>query len=204
MQQLDWLDKTLYINRNHLSIRLLPKFIDAGEADTLLKHLIELTAWQQPRIKVYGKWHPTPRLVSFYGDAQLSYGYSETLHGPQPWTAKLSELNSRLSRMSCKKFNSVLLNYYRDGRDTMGWHADDEIELGTQPTIASLSLGAARDIHFKSKTGKDELIKLNLVAGSLLIMEGDTQQYWLHHIPKRAKCTTPRINLTFRNIIATN
>lgn len=204
MQQLDWLDKTLDINRNHLSIRLLPDFIDADEADTLLKHLIEVTAWQQPRIKVYGKWHPTPRLVSFYGDAQRSYGYSKTLHGPQPWTAKLSELNSRLSRISCKKFNTVLLNYYRDGRDTMGWHADDEKELGTRSTIASLSLGAARDIHFKSKSGKDELIKLNLASGSLLIMEGDTQQYWLHHIPKRARCTTPRINLTFRNIIATN
>jgi alkylated DNA repair dioxygenase AlkB len=204
MQQLDRLDKTLNINRNHLSIRLLPGFIDAGEADTLLKHLIEVTAWQQPRIKVYGKWHPTPRLVSFYGYAPLSYGYSDTLHEPQPWTEKLSDLNARLSRMPCKRFNSVLLNYYRDGRDTMGWHADDEKELGTQPTIASLSLGAARDIHFKSKSGEDELIKLNLASGSLLIMEGDTQQYWLHHIPKRAKCTTPRINLTFRNIIARN
>jgi alkylated DNA repair dioxygenase AlkB len=82
----------------------------------------------------------------------------------------------------------------------MGWHADDEKELGGQPNIASLSLGAARDIHFKSKHGEREMLKLNLPSGSLLIMDGETQRYWLHHIPKRAKCTTPRINLTFRNI----
>jgi alkylated DNA repair dioxygenase AlkB len=200
MQQRDWLDPAVKIRRNHLAIRLLPEFISSTRADILLKHLIDTTPWQQPRVKVYGKWHPTPRLVSFYADEQLSYGYSQTLHGALPLTTTLSNLKARISRLTSIPFNAVLLNYYRDGRDTMGWHADDEKELGIQPAIASLSLGAGRDIHFKSRNGDEELVKLNLPSGSLLIMDGDTQHYWLHHIPKRAKCTTPRVNLTFRNI----
>ncbi|MCP4008733.1 MAG: alpha-ketoglutarate-dependent dioxygenase AlkB [Proteobacteria bacterium] len=200
MQQRDWLDPSLDISRKHLAIRLLPEFISSARADILLKHLIDNTPWQQPRVKVYGKWHPTPRLVSFYADEKLSYGYSQTLHGALPLTTTLFDLKTRISQLTSIPFNAVLLNYYRDGRDTMGWHADDEKELGVQPTIASLSLGAARDIHFKSRNGGEELVKLNLPSGSLLIMDGDTQHYWLHHIPKRAKCTTPRVNLTFRNI----
>ena len=203
MLQKDWLDDALVIRRDNLSIQLLPEFISSGEGNTLLKQLIKNTPWQQPRIKVYGKWHPTPRLVSFHGDEQLLYGYSQTLHGPQPWSNALLDLKNRVCSQSCQSFNSVLLNYYRNGQDTMGWHADDEKELGKQATIASLSVGAARDIHFKSKAGNGEVIKLNLPSGSLLIMDGNTQHNWLHHIPRRAKCITPRINLTFRNILTT-
>ena len=201
MLQKDWLNDALSIHRDKLSIQLLPDFISANEANTLLKHLIENIVWQQPRIKVYGKWHPTPRLVSFHGDKQLVYGYSETLHGTQRWSNVLLDLKTRVCLQTAQHFNSVLLNYYRNGQDTMGWHADDEKELGRQATIASLSVGAARDIHFKSKTGNGEMIQINLPPGSLLIMDGDTQHNWLHHIPKRAKCITPRINLTFRNIL---
>jgi alkylated DNA repair dioxygenase AlkB len=201
MLQNDWLDDSLTIRRDKLSIQLLPEFISAAEGNALLKQLIEITPWQQPRIKVYGKWHPMPRLVSFYGDKRLSYGYSKMRHGTQAWSSTLLDLKTRVCSQTSRQFNSVLLNYYRNGQDTMGWHADDEKELGRKPTVASLSLGAARDMHFKSKTGNGEVIKLNLPSGSLLIMGGDTQHNWLHHIPKRAKCFTPRINLTFRNIL---
>ncbi len=180
MQQRDWLDPSLDIRRKHLAIRLLPEFISSTRADILLKHLIDNTPWQQPRVKVYGKWHSTPRLVSFYAEEQLSYGYSQTLHCALPITTTLFDLKTRISRLTSIPFNAVLLNYYRDGRDTMGWHADNEKELGIQPAIASLRLGAARDIHFKSRNGGEELVKLNLPSGSLRIMDGDTQHYSLN------------------------
>ncbi len=202
MLQKDWLGDTLSIRRDKLSIQLLPEFISAVEANALLAHLIETTPWQQPRIKVYGKWHPTPRLVSFHGDEQLLYAYSQTLNGTQLWSSTLLDMKTRVCLQTSQRFNSVLLNYYRNGQDTMGWHADDERELGRRPSSASLSLGAARDIHLKSNTGNAELIKLNLPSGSLLLMDGDTQHNWLHHIPKRAKCVAPRINLTFRHILS--
>lgn len=200
MQQLDLIDDSFCISQDHLSIRLQPGFLSQIQADKLLAQLIETTAWQQPKLKVYGKWHRTPRLVSFVGEPNLNYKYSNTLHDTQSWTATLSNLKKRVEAFSGESFNCVLLNYYRDGQDTMGWHADDEPELGPRPTIASLSIGAARDIHFKPKAG-GELIKLNLPCASLFLMKGQTQQYWLHHIPKRAQCDTPRINLTFRQIL---
>ena len=102
--------------------------------------------------------------------------------------------------MAEREFNAVLLNYYRNGHDTMGWHADDEPELGQQPVIASLSLGASREIFFKPKHGKGTRIALTLTSGSLLIMREETQRRWLHHIPKRTRCRPPRVNLTYRRI----
>lgn len=199
MQQLDLMDSDLSIRRKHLSLNLQTTFLSAGEADRLLHQLIKTTAWQQPRLKVYGKWHLSPRLIQFYGDAHLEYRYSNMQQKPLAWTSILRDIKHRIEACSTKQYNSTLLNYYRDGQDTMGWHADDESVLGEQPVIASLSIGAARDIHFKPKNG-GELIKLSLPSGSLLIMEGKTQAHWLHHIPKRARCKVPRINLTFRMI----
>lgn len=201
MQQLVLIDDGLCISQDHLSIELQTGFLSETQANKLLKHLIATTSWQQPKLKVYGKWHRTPRLVRFVGDPNLNYKYSNTLHDTQAWTTALTALKKRIEALSGKAYNCVLLNYYRDGQDTMGWHADDEAELGQQPTIASLSIGAARDIHFKPKIG-GALIKLNLPCGSLLLMRGQTQEYWLHHIPKRAQCDSPRINLTFRQIMA--
>lgn len=200
MQQLDFISNRLTINRDQLSLRLLPNFLSAAEADTLLDEFLETTPWQQPRVKVYGKWHLTPRLLCFYGESGIDYTYSNTLHETQAWTPRLLELNKRVEQASTHHFNSVLLNYYRNGQDTMGWHADDEKELGPQPCIVSLSLGAARDIHFRHKTKRIEKIKINLPAGSMLIMDGKTQQAWQHHIPKRANCSEARINLTFRMV----
>lgn len=199
MQQLDLINSGFSISRDHLSLNLHTGFLAASEADALLQQLIETTNWQQPKLKVYGKWHPTPRLISFHSHGGLNYKYSNTLHTTQAWTPALSDLKQRIEAISNTQYNAVLLNYYRDGQDTMGWHADDEPELGNRPTIASLSIGAPRDIHFKPKHG-GKLIKINLPSGSLLLMDGQTQNRWLHHIPKRAKCLIPRINLTFRMI----
>ncbi|MEE9446663.1 MAG: alpha-ketoglutarate-dependent dioxygenase AlkB [Arenicellales bacterium] len=205
MQQLDFINSSRNLfQREHLSLALTENFLSVDKSKILLHHLIEVTQWQQPRIKVYGKWHLTPRLLQFYGDEGLVYEYSKTLRGTLAWTQTLFELKTRVSNATGADYNCVLLNYYRDGQDTMGWHADDEPELGVQANIASLSLGANRDIHFKPKaTAKittHETIKLALPSGSLLTMQGDTQEYWLHHIPKRARCHAPRINLTFRAI----
>lgn len=201
MQQNNLLGDIDCISTPHLSIRLVRNFIPAAEAHDLLEQLIKKTHWEQPRIRVYGKWHLTPRLVCFHADESVSYAYSQIHHAARKWTPLLLDLTVRVSKASDASYNAVLLNYYRDGQDSIGWHADDEKELGEQPTIASLSLGTARDIYFKPKTGKGELIKFNLPSGSLLIMSGNTQQYWLHHLPRRTGCTTPRINLTFRKIL---
>ncbi len=202
MQQLDLLNpEPLEIRRGGLSLLLIPDFLNAQQSSELFTHLAKNTPWQQPRIRVYGKWHPTPRLVSFYGDPGLRYQYSSTLHGTLPWTPQLQAVRQSIETQFRQSFNCVLLNQYRDGQDSMGWHADDEAELGEQATIASLSLGAARDIHFKSRSAKGEKICLSLPHGSLLLMTGDTQKYWLHHVPRRARCKQARINLTFRTIL---
>ena len=202
MQQLDLLNpEPLEIRRDGLSLLLIPDFLSAQQSSELFTHLVKSTPWQQPRLKVYGKWHPTPRLVSFYGDPGLRYQYSRTLHGTLAWTPQLQAAKQSVEKQCGHSFNCVLLNQYRDGQDTMGWHADDEAELGKQPIIASLSLGVARDIHFKLRAAKGEKFSLTLAAGSLLIMSGDTQKHWLHHVPKRAHCMQPRINLTFRTIL---
>lgn len=206
MRQLDFLhegrpDKgAIEIKRDGLLLKFIPDFLSSQASEDLLRLLIQDTPWQQPELKVYGKWHPTPRLVSFYGDKGLHYRYSSALHGTLNWTPELRTLKQSIAQYCQCAFNCVLLNHYRDGQDTMGWHADDEPELGYQPTIASLSLGAVRDIHFKSHVAKGKKISLTLPGGSLLIMSGSTQQHWLHHVPKRSRCTQARINLTFRHI----
>ena len=200
MQQADLLSDSCRIYRDHLDIELHGGFLSETRARTLLDHLLETTPWQQPRVKVWGKWHRTPRLVALYGNKGLHYAYSETLHGALPWTAQLTRLKQQVEKACTQRFNAVLLNYYRDGQDTMGWHADDETELGLQPCIASLSLGAARDIHFRPKSRACPPVHLNLQHGSLLLMRGDTQQHWQHHVPRRASCREPRLNLTFRFI----
>ena len=189
-------------HRDHLDIELYTGFLQDQHARQLLRHLIKSTPWQQPRLKVWGKWHLTPRLVAFYGDPERRYSYSENPHTALNWTAELTGLKQRIENAHAQRYNAVLLNYYRDGQDTIGWHADDEAELGERPTIASLSLGAARDMHFRSRSGDHRPIHLNLPSGSLLLMRGDTQHYWQHHLPRRARCTEPRINLTFRYIHA--
>ena len=200
MHQLDLLGTTEHIRRDGLEIDLVQDFLAPGEASRVLQQLIETTPWEQPRVRVYGKWHLTPRLVSFHAEPDLAYAYSEWLHAARPWTPMLLDLRQRLAAAANSPFNAVLLNYYRDGRDSIGWHADDETELGADPVIASLSVGAARELFFKPRGGQGERLSLRLASGSLMIMRGKTQQNWLHHLPRRARCSRPRVNLTFRLI----
>ncbi len=181
---------------------LLWRQVDLGcNYDQLMAQLVDETAWRQEKITVYGKPYPQPRLSAWHGD--MGYSYSGIRLQPLPWTPVLWRLKQRIETLTQERFNSVLLNYYRDHNDSMGMHSDDERELGKQPAIASLSLGEARDFILKHRRRKDlKPVKLPLDSGSLLLMRGDTQQNWRHGINKLRRACGPRINLTFRNIIA--
>lgn len=156
-------------------------------------------AWQQDEVIVFGSKHLTPRLSCWMGDSWMSYTYSNNQMRPQPWTGLPMKIKKVIEDLTGENFNSVLINYYRDGQDSNGWHADDETELGREPVIASLSLGASRDFYLRNKSDHRDKVKLSLQAGSLLMMRGRTQELWQHCVPKRAKAG-PRINLTFRTI----
>lgn len=167
--------------------------------DSLLQELIESSDWRQEEITVYGKPYLQPRLSAWHGD--LSYSYSGIRLEPLPWTPTLLDLKACVEALTENQFNSVLLNYYRDQNDSMGMHSDDERELGSQPAIASLSLGEERTFLLKHKTRKNlKTVKLALPPGSLLLMQGDTQRYWRHGINKERRPCGPRVNLTFRAI----
>jgi alkylated DNA repair dioxygenase AlkB len=175
--------------------------IDLGDDyDALLRRLVDDSAWKQERITVYGKPYLQPRLSAWHGD--LSYRYSGIRLEPLPWTPVLLDLRARVESLTGREFNSVLLNYYRDGNDGMGMHSDDERELGPQPAIASLSLGETRDFVMQHRD-RDDLatLKLPLPAGSLLLMQGDTQRNWRHGIRKLRRPCGARLNLTFRRVI---
>lgn len=176
-------------------------FFTLEESDAFFAALSAQTEWAQGQIKLYGKFHNEPRLTAWHGDEGKRYSYSGiTLH-PQPWTPLLLEIKDRVDRAAQTSFNSVLLNLYRDGRDSNGWHQDNEPELGRNPAIASVSFGATRRFQMRHKFRKDlPKVELNLEHGSLLLMTGPTQHFWQHQIPKTARPVGPRINLTFRVI----
>ena len=168
--------------------------------DELLRDLIERCHWRQERVTVYGKSHLQPRLVAWYGDA--SYRYAGLRLDPLPWTPGLQAIRTRIEALTGHRFNSVLLNYYRDQNDRMGMHSDDERELGTQPVIASLSLGETRVLVLRHKTRKDlQRVRIPLPSGSLLLMRGDTQRHWRHGIDRQTTPCGPRVNLTFRLVV---
>jgi alkylated DNA repair dioxygenase AlkB len=169
----------------------------------MLRALIAETPWRQEDVKVWGKTFRQPRLVAWYGDPGHGYSYSGISLNPLPWTDRLSDIKARVEQLVPTRFNSVLLNYYRDQNDSMGMHSDDEKELGPRPTIASISLGAERSFLLKSKIDPDaKLVKLPLASGSLLLMRGDTQTNYKHGIGKESRPLGPRVNLTFRVIVA--
>jgi alkylated DNA repair dioxygenase AlkB len=173
----------------------------ADPASAIKRHLISETPWRAENIVVWGKTFPQPRLIAWYGDAGNSYTYSGIHLNPLPWTPVLLKIKTRVEAVAGDTFNSVLLNYYRDHRDSMGLHSDDEPELGERPIIASLSLGEERTFILKHKT-RTELkpVRLKLASGSLLLMKGETQRHWKHGIDKETRPCGPRINLTFRRI----
>ena len=177
-----------------------PGFLPAVEAMNIMQALISSVPWVQQPIRMYGKDLLTPRLTAWYGDNNKTYSYSGTKNDPIPWTGELVSLKEKIEAFTSYSFNSVLLNYYRDGNDSVAWHSDDERELGTDPVIASLSLGQARQFDFRHKEDHSRKYSLQLTNGSLLLMKGNLQHHWEHRIPKSAKATGPRINLTFRVI----
>jgi alkylated DNA repair dioxygenase AlkB len=157
-------------------------------------------AWEQPLVTVYGKQHRTPRLTCWVADPGCSYRYSGLQQAIHPWTAELETLRQLLLDQLGLRFNSLLLNRYRDGADRMGWHADDEPELDDQTPIVSLSLGAARDLRFRPRRGGEAPFAINLADGDLLVMDPPSQRHWQHALPPRARVSQERINLTFRVI----
>jgi alkylated DNA repair dioxygenase AlkB len=173
-----------------------------GQApDIVLRRLIDEVPWRAESIVVWGRIYPQPRLIAWYGDAGMNYTYSGIQLAPLPWTPVLLDIKSRVEAATHTDFNSVLLNYYRHHRDSMGLHSDDEPELGERPILASLSLGEERAFMLKHKRKKAlKPVRLKLASGSLLLMKGDTQNYWKHGIDKETRPCGPRVNLTFRRI----
>jgi alkylated DNA repair dioxygenase AlkB len=178
-----------------------PHWLPAPEADALLATLQAGVAWDVHRLRLFGREVPSPRLSCWIGDPEAVYIYSGTRFTPHPWPPVLQALRARLADALGTDFNSVLANLYRDGRDAMGWHSDDEPELGPAPLIASLSLGATRRFLFKSRDGNAHRLALELPHGSLLVMRGATQRRYRHALPRTARPVGPRINLTFRWIV---
>lgn len=180
---------------------LFKQFYPATEADVLYTSLLAELDWQEESLFIYGRWLKVPRLMAWYGDPEACYRYSGRDHLPMPWHPALLTVKNNLEQYCDSRFNSVLANLYRNGNDSMGCHADDEKELGPQPLIASLSLGAERLFklrHKKRGVGLD----IKLAHGDLVVMAGVLQQHWQHSVPKTKKLTAPRINLTFRQIVA--
>ncbi len=180
------------------TLSLLPQFIDTKESDKLVSKWTKELNWVQSEIFIYGKKVAIPRLNAWYGDK--AYAYSGTQFAAQPWTNELAELKARIEQTSNLEFNSVLINWYRNGQDSMGWHSDDEKCLGDAPQIASLSLGESRRFIFREKSDHSNKKELLLSNGSLLLMLGETQRLWQHSLPKTRKSIGDRVNLTFRQI----
>jgi alkylated DNA repair dioxygenase AlkB len=182
-------------------LRYFQYFFNTDEAEHFYSKLSETIPWQQDPITVFGKTYDQPRLTALHANNTKPYSYSGITMYPNKMTTELTAIYERIRTVSSVEFTSVLLNLYRDGKDSNGWHADNEKELGKSPSIASVSFGAQRFFHLKHRTIKEARLKVLLHSGSLLLMEGDTQEKWLHQIPKTAKPIQPRINLTFRKII---
>jgi len=156
--------------------------------------------WEHKQITLFGKKIYEPRYTAWYGEEGKTYTYSGTTLRPLPWNKQLLSLKKRVEAIAQTTFNSVLLNWYRDGHDYMGWHQDNEKELGQNPIIASLNFGASRRFLFRRKDNKKEKVECLLKDGSLLIMKGEIQHHWQHSLPKQRKVQQHRINLTFRRI----
>jgi len=177
-----------------------PGFFDVQESAVLLESLLSTIQWKQETLFIYGSPVKTPRLTAWYGDEGVSYTYSGRQFFGLPWTGALLEIKSRIEPVAQTTFNSVLLNYYRDGNDSMGWHSDDEPELGINPIIASVNFGQERRFDLRKINNHQQKHSVNLANGSLLVMKGDLQHQWQHQVAKSKKAMSARINLTFRLI----
>lgn len=179
-----------------------PQFYSSERAVDIQARLLEQLKWGPETIHMFGRAVLVPRLVCWYGDPGATYRYSGAQHEPMTWTPLLTEIRRDIEHASGCAFNSVLANQYRDGNDSMGWHADNEPELGAAPTIASLSLGASRRFRLQHRKTK-RAVTMTLSTGDLILMEPPLQSHWRHSIPKATGCINSRINLTFRRIVQT-
>ncbi|WP_346839972.1 alpha-ketoglutarate-dependent dioxygenase AlkB [Microbulbifer sp. SAOS-129_SWC] len=178
---------------------LIRGWLSVREAQQLFDDCLRRLPWEQPRLRLFGREHPIPRRHAFVGDAEAVYRWSGLEQQPRPWTGALAQLRDRLNHAGFP-FNSVLVNHYRGGADSMGWHADNERELGPHPVVATISLGQQRRLAFKRRGGGGR-VPLDLPAGSLLLTSGAVQHHWLHGVAKSARPLGQRISLTYRNII---
>ncbi len=179
---------------------LYSNFLKEEQPYHFFNQLLDTTAWKQEGMKMYGKQIDFPRLTAWYADEGKVYKYSGLVNLPIPFTGMLLELKQAVESKTGFEFNAALLNLYRSERDSMGWHSDDEAELGINPVIASLSFGETRNFQFKHKTVSKTTQTMQLQNNSLLLMQGQTQHNWLHQIPKSSKPAKARINITFRKI----
>lgn len=189
------------LNLPDADIIYYPNFFSSFEADDIYTDMLKNTPWQQDRITLFGKTHPQPRLTAFHGDVGKTLSYSGITMKAHDWTQTLLAIKNKIQTLCDAPFNTVLLNYYRDGKDSNGWHADNESYLGVNPIIASVTFGAERAFHLKHNSLDLPATKIILEHGSLLVMKGSTQHCWKHQIAKTAKPIGPRINLTFRIVL---
>lgn len=183
-------------------LQFFPAAFSADEADRLLAYCLRQLPWRQDDILIAGRRIPIPRLQNWFGDDGAHYSYSGIELSPLPWTAGLLQIRDRVEALCGHRFNALLANYYRHGRDSVSWHSDDEPALGQQPVIASVSFGATRQFEMRHLSKRSlGTRRLALHHGSVLIMQGDTQRYWQHQIPKEPGVELPRINLTLRLIV---
>lgn len=182
-------------------VYLFPALFSAAESNALYELLSANIQWKQEPIVIFGREIMQPRLTAWYGDEQKPYSYSGITMHPHAWTKELLGIKHRIESVSNHTFTSALLNFYRNGSDSMGWHKDNEKELGINPVIGSVSFGAERTFCLKHGKEKKLSQKVVLRSGSFLLMKGVTQHHWLHSIPKEPKITQGRINITFRAII---
>ena len=181
-------------------IYYISNLFDQKQSQAYLNELLDNIEWKHESIKLFGKQILQPRLTAWYGDQGKVYTYSGLVNTPIPWTNPLLEIKDHIEKLYQVKFNSALLNLYRNGQDSMGWHADNEKELGSCPIISSVSFGASRLFKLKHKYKKNCRYTIQLDSGSCLLMMNKTQEFWLHQIPKQINCLEPRINITYRYI----
>ena len=181
-------------------IEYYPNFFEEAQAKLFFDKLYHEIPWQQDAITVFGKTHPQPRLTALFGNEGKPYSYSNIVMQPHSWNPLLKFIKSEVEEKCNEYFTTVLLNLYRDGKDSNGWHADNEKELGRNPVIASVSFGSERSFHLQHNSIPEAKLKITLGNGSLLLMKGETQHFWKHQISKTTKEINPRINLTFRII----
>jgi len=179
----------------------MEKFFSQEESNNYFKHLAEEITWKQEPITMFGKKVMQPRLTAWYGDIDKSYSYSGITMQPLAWSDELLQIKQRIETIAGVCFTSALLNYYRNGQDSMGWHRDNEKELGSNPVIGSVSFGASRSFQLRNYADKSVVKTIILTHGSFLLMRGETQHYWEHCIPKTKINTGARINITFRVIV---